>query len=134
MRTLRRLTIALVALVALLVVFGRPVIWGQAALVMWDLAAGGSPTLWQEVTEPPSEYPTRWEDGEGDLYMPGGKVRAVMVLVPGAAVLGRDEPRLQALARTFARAGFAVLVPELPEVRRLALSRADGQRVASALR
>ena len=42
-----------------------------------------------------------------------------MVLVPGAAVLGRDEPRLKALARTFARAGFAVLVPELPEVRRL---------------
>ena len=57
-----------------------------------------------------------------------------MVLVPGAAVLGRDEPRLQALARTFARAGFVVLVPELPEVRRLALSRADADRVAAALR
>ena len=57
-----------------------------------------------------------------------------MVLVPGAAVLGRDEPRLQALARTFARAGFVVLVPELPEVRRLALSRVDADRVASALR
>jgi pimeloyl-ACP methyl ester carboxylesterase len=57
-----------------------------------------------------------------------------MVLVPGAAVLGRDEPRLKALARTFARAGFAVLIPELPEVRRLALSRADADRVASALR
>ena len=36
----------------------------------------------------------------------GSRVRAAMVLVPGAAVLGRDEPRLQALARTFARAGF----------------------------
>ena len=57
-----------------------------------------------------------------------------MVLVPGAAVLGRDEPRLQALARTFARAGFVVLVPELPEVRRLALSRLDAERVASAMR
>jgi dienelactone hydrolase len=49
-------------------------------------------------------------------------------------MLGRDEPRLQALARTFARAGFVVLVPELPEVRRLALSRADADRVAAALR
>ena len=76
----------------------------------------------------------RWADGEGDLYMPAGQVRAAMVLVPGAAVLGRDEPRLKALARTFARAGFAVLVPELPEVRRLALSRADADRVAAALR
>ncbi len=29
--------------------------------------------------------------------LPAGGVRAAMVLVPGAAVLGRDEPRLQAL-------------------------------------
>ena len=63
-----------------------------------------------------------------------GRCGAAMVLVPGAAALGRDEPRLQALARTFARAGFAVLVPELPEVRSLKLSRADAERVASALR
>jgi hypothetical protein len=134
MKTLRRLTIGLAAVVGLLFVFGRPVTWAEAALVMWDLAAGGAPTLWQEVTDAPSEYPTRWESGEGDLYLPAGRVRAAMVLVPGATVLGRDEPRLKALARTFARAGFAVLVPELPEVRQLALSRADGERVASALR
>src|SRR5262249_43400307 len=108
--------------------------WGQAALIMWDVAAGGKPTLWQEVTAQPSDYATKWEDGEGDLYEPGGKTRAAMVLVPGAAVLGRDEPRLKALARTFARAGFVVLVPELPELRQLALSRADADRVAAALR
>ncbi|MBI3196115.1 MAG: alpha/beta hydrolase [Rhodospirillales bacterium] len=134
MKTLRRLTIGVAAIIALLFVFGRPVTWVQSALVMWDLAAGGAPTLWQEVTEPPREYPTRWDSGEGDLYLPVERVRAAMVLVPGAAVLGRDEPRLQALARTFARAGFVVLVPELPEVRHLALSRADGGRVADALR
>jgi dienelactone hydrolase len=79
-------------------------------------------------------YPARWSDGEGDLYMPGGTVRAALLLVPGAAVLGRDEPRLQAFARTFARAGFVVLVPELPEGRQLRLSRADADRVAAALR
>jgi len=134
MKTLRRVAIGLAAIVALLFVFGRPITWGQAALIMWDVAAGGAPTLWQEVTGPPSDRLARWDDGEGDLYLPAGRVRAAMVLVPGAAVLGRDEPRLKAMARTFARAGFAVLVPELPEVRRLALSRADGSRVASALR
>ncbi|NDH62431.1 MAG: hypothetical protein EBY18_12460 [Alphaproteobacteria bacterium] len=134
MKTLRRSTIALATAVALLFLVGRPVTWVQAAMVMWDLAAGGAPTLWQEVTDAPSEYPARWATGEGDLYLPAGKVSAAMVLVPGAAVLGRDEPRLQALARTFARAGFAVLVPELPEVRQLTLSRGDGDRVASALR
>ncbi len=134
MRTLRRLGLVLMAVAALLFVFGRPVAWVEAGLIMWDIAAGGQPTLWQRLTDPPRMYATRWDDGEGDLYQPAGETRAAMVLVPGAAVLGRDEPRLQALARTFARAGFVVLVPELPEVRRLALSRADADRVASALR
>ena len=121
-------------LVAAAFVVGRPVAWMQAALIMWDIAAGGAPTLWQDVTPAPHESLARWSDGEGDLYQPSEPVRAAMVLVPGAAVLGRDEPRLKALARTFARAGFAVLVPELPELRRLALSRRDAERVAGALR
>ena len=135
---MKRLTLLLVGglvlLVALAFAFGRPIVWGQAALIMWDIAAGGKTTLWQDVTAQPHERVVRWRDGEGDLYLPASEVRAAMVLVPGAAVLGRDEPRLRALARTFARAGFAVLVPELPEVRRLALSRADADRVAAALR
>lgn len=135
---MRRIAIWLVGGLALLVavafVIGQPVTWVQAALVMWDIAADTQSTLWQQATAPPREYPTRWEDGEGDLYLPAGEIRAAMVLVPGAAVLGRDEPRLQNFARTFARAGFAVLIPELPEVRRLTLSRADADRVASALR
>jgi hypothetical protein len=135
---MKRFAVVLVAgaalLVALASVVGQPAAWTEGALIMWDLAAGGERTLWQRVTQPPREHPTRWDDGEGDLYLPAGGTRAAMVLVPGAAALGRDEPRLQALARTFARAGFAVLVPELPEVRRFALSRKDADRVASALR
>lgn len=134
MRKLRWLAIGLACAIAVLFALGRPIAWGEAALVMWDIAAGGAPTPWHEVTPAPSSYPARWEDGEGDVYMPAGAVRAAMVLVPGAAVLGRDEPRLQAFARTFARAGFVVLVPELPEVRQLRLSRADADRVAAALR
>lgn len=126
--------LGVVLLLAAAVAIGRPVTWLQAALIMWDIAGGGERTLWQDLTPPPQERLVRWQGGEGDLYRPAGEVRAAMVLVPGAAVLGRDEPRLQALARTFARAGFAVLVPELPELRRLALSRVDADRVASALR
>ena len=121
-------------LVVVAFAIGHPVAWVQAGLIMWDIAAGGGHTIWQDVTPAPGERTVKWSDGEGDLYRPGGQVRGAMVLVPGAAALGRDEPRLKALARTFARAGFAVLVPELPEVRRLRLSRADGDRVASAMR
>lgn len=135
---MRRLAILLstgvAALVAAAVAIGHPVAWVQAGLIMWDIAAGGGHTTWQDVTPAPGEKPVKWTDGEGDLYRPAGQVRAAMVLVPGAAALGRDEPRLKALARTFARAGVAVLVPELPEVRRLRLSRADAEGVASALR
>lgn len=131
---MKRFLLVLAVVLGLLVALGQPVTWVQAALVMWDVAAGGKPTLWQGVTAAPRQSPVGWEGGEGDLYLPAGDVRAALVLVPGAAVLGRDEPRLQALARTFARADFAVLVPELPEVRRLALSRIDADRVGGALR
>lgn len=134
MRVVRRTLLALLAGLVLLFVFGRPMAWSEATLVMWDIAADGAPTWLQDVTAPPREYPMQWDGGEGDLYLPAGQPRAAMVLVPGAAVLGRDEPRLQAFARTLARVGFAVLVPELPEVRQLVLSRADGDRVADALR
>jgi acetyl esterase/lipase len=131
---MRRLALIVVGAVALLFIFGRPIVWAEAALVMWDIAEGGRSSWWQDVTAAPGEQIIEWKDGEGDLYLPAGTPRAAMVLVPGAAVLGRDEPRLRALARTFARAGFAVLVPELPEVRQLVLSRADADRVAGALR
>ena len=124
MRFLGRLAVLVLLAASSAFLFGHPVRWGEAALMIWDIAAGGKPTWWQKVTDRPNEYPAHWADGEGDVYSPPNTVRAAMVLVPGAAVLGRDEPRLQALARTFARAGFVVLVPELPEVRRLALSQA----------
>jgi pimeloyl-ACP methyl ester carboxylesterase len=116
---------------ALLFALGRPVAWTEAALVVFDVAGGGP---WHWLTDTPVERPATWPRGEGDLYTPAARVRAALVLVPGAAALGRDEPRLRALARTLARAGFAVLVPELPEVRRFALSRRDADRVADALR
>ena len=70
LRLLRWLGLALLVAVALLFAFGRPVAWTEAALIIWDVAAGGQPTLWQKVTDRPSEYPARWADGEGDVYAP----------------------------------------------------------------
>lgn len=105
---------------------------------MVDIAAGGSPTPWQQVTGAPVTVAEEWPVDDRrvsvDVYMPAREPRAALVLTPGAAVLGRNEPRLQALARSTARAGFIVAVPELPAVRRLALSRADADILADALR
>jgi pimeloyl-ACP methyl ester carboxylesterase len=118
--------------ITLLFVLGRPVAWTEAAFVVVDIARGGG-TWWEGFTHAPRQGAASWPGGEGDHFTPVGQTRAALVLVPGAAALGRDEPRLQAMARTLARAGFAVVVPELPEVRRFALSRLDALRVATAL-
>ncbi|TXL74657.1 hypothetical protein FHP25_16415 [Vineibacter terrae] len=131
------LAAAAVALVAVAVV-GHPVRWTEAALLTFDIAAGGAPTPWQDVTPAPTRTTVRWAvDGRAvgaDLYTPGGRARAALVLVPGAAALGREDKHLVAFAQSLARAGFATLVPELPAVRRLALSRADADVLADALR
>ena len=92
MKIARRTALALLAALLLPLFFGRPMVWAEATLVMWDIAAGGAPTWLEEVTAPPRKYTTRWEGGEGDLYLPASQPRAAMVLVPGAAVLGRVEP------------------------------------------
>ncbi len=71
-----RLAGAMALVVAAAFIFGNPIAWGEAALIMLDVAAGGTPTLWRDVTRPPTMYPTRWAEGEGDLYVPSGKLRA----------------------------------------------------------
>lgn len=47
MKALRRLAMVLVAGLAVLFIVARPIVWTEAALVMWDVAAGGNRTLWQ---------------------------------------------------------------------------------------
>ena len=107
----------------------------EAMRVLGDVAAGDqSSTLKARTPEP-----RRWglvESGRrlGDLYWPGERAAAAMVLVPGAARQGKDDPRLVAFAYTVARARFAVLVPEIANLRTQRLSAADAQPVAAAIR
>ncbi len=41
MKILRRTLLALLAGLLLLLFFGRPMVWAEATLLMWDVAAGG---------------------------------------------------------------------------------------------
>ncbi len=41
MKILRRILLALLTGLVLLLFFGRPMVWAEATLVMWDIAAGG---------------------------------------------------------------------------------------------
>jgi hypothetical protein len=91
----------------------------EAGLVLEDLVASDSRL--QARTPKPIFRALRFDDDapplRADLYVPADGVRAGMVLVPGLAVAGRNDPRLVALARTLARVGFLVVIPDIPGFR-----------------
>jgi len=131
---MKRAAVLLSFALGALFVFGQPVRWTMAALLMADIAAAREPTPYKRLIRAPIEATSTLRGIEVDLYTPADEPRASLVLVPGAAVLGREEPRLRDLARSLARAGFRVIVPELPGPRRLSLSRADAEILAEVLR
>jgi pimeloyl-ACP methyl ester carboxylesterase len=109
----------------------------EAVDVLKDIVAGDGPSALKEETPAPVRATVRYEiDGRvwfADLYDPRQPIGAPLVLVPGAAQAGKDDPRLQALARSLARARFLVLVPDLPGPRALKISAADADGIADAV-
>ncbi len=68
------------------------------------------------------------------LWRPAGRSpHPGLVLVHGLTPEGKDDARLQWAAALLARGGFAVLVPELPELRAQRLRPQDATVVADAL-
>ena len=133
----RRWSLAGLAMLAALVLAAcSPVRGIDAALVLADLAAGSGPSWLKSRTGAPARESRSWtvdgRAGHGDLYRPASPVRAALVLVPGAAREGRDDPRLVAFATTLTRAGFLVLVPEIANLRELRLQPADARAIADA--
>jgi pimeloyl-ACP methyl ester carboxylesterase len=104
----------------------------EAARMLRDIAAGSGPS----TAEPERQAVLDAASGAllGDLYWPGESAAALLVLVPGAVEQGKDDPRLVAFARTFARARFAVLVPEIPGLRSQRLSAEDALPIGAAIR
>ncbi len=106
--------------------------------VLGDIAAGPGPSGLKERTPTPTRQAVRYRvEGRAyaaDLYRPGEAPRAALVLVPGAAEQGKDDPRLVAFARTLARARFAVLVPDIESLRALYVGPEDIRSIADAVR
>ena len=97
-------------------------IGGEAGVVLEAIEYGPGRTELGRITPPP----VRQRLPDADLWLPGaGTPRASLVLAPGFSEAGRDDPRLQPLAESLARAGFAVRVPELPGAQNLTLDPAD---------
>lgn len=108
----------------------------ETLYVLEDLARGGAASRLKAERPQPAKRGIRFtiagRERLGDLYTPGDAVRGGMVLVPGLTPRGRDDPLLQAFARTLARARFQVLVPALSGLRELRITPEDGRIIADA--
>ena len=108
----------------------------EAALVISDIAAGSAPSRLKSVTASPRRsqvaLPVAGRGIGGDLYLPEQKPLAAILLLPGAAERGKDDPRLQAFANSLSRARFAVLVPDLEGFRSLRVGSGDIRDTAEA--
>ena len=137
-RRLNRSALLIATLAAALVLGGCSPLRGvEAGLVLDDIAAGPKPSLYKDLTDEPARSAIHYAiDGQafdGDLYRPADDADAALVLVPGVAPAGKDDPRLVAFARTLARAGFVVLVPDLPRLRALEVDSTDIADIADAV-
>lgn len=113
-----------------------------------DIDAGEAPSALKDSTPTPSRREityrvTQPESGQpgplqiADLYHPNrpdpGDLDGALVLVPGFTPSGKNDRRLVALARSLARSGFLVLVPDLRGSRETRVRLKDARRIADAL-
>jgi pimeloyl-ACP methyl ester carboxylesterase len=109
----------------------------EAWSLLEDLAAAKAPSPLKESTPEPLRQALAYQIDKrgyrGDLYRPAEGPGAPLVLVPGAAPEGKDDPRLVAMAKSLARVRFMVLVPDIKNLRRLHVSATDADEIAAAV-
>lgn len=115
---------------------GPPLPDDEANWVLQDLAAGDASSPLKNHYCPPSRNTVSYQLEKrlylADLYLPGQSPRAAMVLSPGLAEAGKNDARLRGFATTLARAGFLVLVPDLPNLRALKVRHEDVRGLSDA--
>jgi pimeloyl-ACP methyl ester carboxylesterase len=152
MRFLRRAAIfLLVAVLALAALAITP--WGSRAIDAGRLLAdmgmagagavasptgggdmdGGEIAAARGVVRESISFAYRGRAYEADVYTVGEEPLAALVLVPGLAPRGKEDPRLVDLATTLARARFAVLVPNLPSLMQQRVSPDNVRQIADAI-
>jgi len=108
----------------------------EAALVLANIDAGDQPSRLKRTTPGPTRtkviFPVADQDYIADVHQSPEGSLAGIVLVPGAAERGKDDPRLLSLATSLARARFAVMVPDLPSLRALKVTPGNVQEVEAA--
>jgi pimeloyl-ACP methyl ester carboxylesterase len=120
------------------VVSGRAARLVLAIRILDDLRRPGSDSWLGRATPPPTVAPLVLATTRGsllaDLYRPpSGAGRVPVVLVPGLVEAGKDDPRVAPFARALARAGFSVVVPDLPSFRTLRVDPDQPRELAAAM-
>lgn len=140
--SIRRWMLAVLALVAALALWAAATGWpGRALLairILDELRRPGPESLLRGATAPPVRHATLLEaDGmriEADVYRPrAGVPGATVLMVPGAVERGRNDPRVAPFAELLARAGFRVVVPDLPSLLALRVHPDNERELAAAL-
>jgi pimeloyl-ACP methyl ester carboxylesterase len=109
----------------------------ESARLLREVAAGedASAVPASEPRAEPVAYTADCRHHTADLYLPPGQTpEAGVVLVPGLAREGNREPRLIVFARSLARARFAVLVPDIQNLRLLKVQADDARQIGDAFR
>lgn len=101
--------------------------------VLQAIAAGPDATATKEIERRAYAYTLRGRAYTADLYLPEDPPLAALVLVPGAVEAGKDDRRFVAFARALATGRFAVLVPEVANLRRLRVAPSDVTAIADAI-
>ena len=123
------------ALTALFVI-GRPYVRGFSFIVRatdqhgWMRAVATVDSV--SVTEQPLLIPSNDLWLRGRAYVPAGRPRQTVLLVPGLHPGGIDEPRLVAFARGLAGARILVVTPDIPELRHFEITPLLTERIERA--
>ncbi len=141
-RCLRRsVAAAVLGTLTLAALAGMPAVHrGYAALlILLDIQAGAGPSRLKHHTRDPvrsaADFRIEGRDHQADHYQPADRApRATLVLLHGLTPAGRREPRLEQFATTMARAGFRVVVPDLPGMRSLTVGTEDIRDITDTLR
>jgi len=140
-RRWRTIAAALLGALALAALAGTPAVHRghEALLILLDIQAGAGPSRLKHRTRDPlrtaADFRILGRDHQADRYQPADRTpRATLVLLHGLTPAGRREPRLERFATTLARAGFRVVVPDLPGLRSLGVGTEDIRDVTDTLR
>jgi pimeloyl-ACP methyl ester carboxylesterase len=101
----------------------------QAARLLESVAHPERPQKGKAPRRIPVSYETQGHAHRGDLYV-SSQSRGGILLVAGATEQGKNDPRVVTFAAALARANFAVLVPDLVDVRELKVGARDIREIA----